>query len=159
MLNKFSIYVPIKRTFNLIADGFPKLVTLLFNNINTITISVTEALMKMKISVVFSLKNKITITSAINKLKMYMVNTIAPMKYKITYTFKSIVRQTHTFNLIFTMTSDLKSRVKISFNTLYSIAISASAMVGVFRLFGDMDNNSFSTYDNMTLSDVDFIKQ
>lgn len=159
MLNKFSIYVPIKRTFNLIADGFPKLVTLLFNNINTITISVTEALMKMKISVVFSLKNKITITSAINKLKMYMVNTITPITYKITYTFKSRIYQTHTFLLSLTIVSSLKSRMKFTFNTIYSIVISASAMVGVFRLFSDMDNNYFTTYDNMTLSNVDFITQ
>lgn len=134
---------------------FPKLVTLLFNNINTIKITgIIRALLKSNVNL--KIQSLFTITDLRVKLRMLMSNVVAPIRFRIT----AIPSSLESEKIVIVVTNNIIAQslglVKLDFNSSSTVKIIAAALVGQFRLLGELDPLTLGEMDNDTLGTLDF---
>lgn len=134
---------------------FPKLVTLLFNNINTIKITgIIRALLKSNVNL--KIQSLFTITDLRVKLRMLMSNIVAPIRFRIT----AIPSSLESEKIVIVVTNNIIAQslglVKLDFNSSSTVKIIAAALVGQFRLLGELDPLTLGEMDNDTLDALDF---
>lgn len=154
-MRAFKIFATTKRVFNIVADMFPRLATLLFNNTNTIKITgIIRA--RLKSNVNLKIQSLFTIIAVRVKLHMLMSNIVAPIRFKITAIPSSLERE----KIVIVVTNNIIAQslglVKLNFNSSSIIKIIASVLVGQFRLLGELDPLTLGEMDNDTLGILDF---
>lgn len=154
-MRAFKIFATPKHVFKIVADTFPRLVTLIFNNTNTIKI-IGLIRARLKSNVTLKIQSLFTITDARVKLHMLMSNIVAPIRFKISAIPKSIESE----KILITITTNIIAQslglVKLDFSSSSTVKIIASVLVGQFRLLGELDPLTLGEMDNDTLGTLDF---
>ena len=154
-MRAFKIFAAPKRIFKIVADTFPRLVTLIFNNINTIKI-IGLIRARLKSNVTLKIQSLFTITDARVKLHMLMSNIVAPIRFRITATPSSLESE----KIVIVVTNNIIAQslglVKLDFNPSSTVKIIAAALVGQFRLLGELDPLTLGEMDNDALGTLDF---
>lgn len=152
----FKIYATAKHSFTIIADTFPEVVTLLFNNINTIKI-ISSLKDRLLSRVTIKTQYLFSVVSNRVKLRMLMANNVAPIKTNLIVSFKSIVSNLITVTTTSNIIASMKMLVKATATIPVMLKITAQPLVGRFRLLGELDPKALGEIDGSTLGDLDFI--
>ena len=154
-MRAFKIFAAPKRIFKIVADTFPRLVTLIFNNTNTIKI-IGLIRARLKSNVTLKIQSLFTITDARVKLHMLMSNIVAPIRFRIT----AIPSSLESEKIVIVVTNNIIAQslglVKLDFNSSSTVKIIAAALVGQFRLLGELDPLTLGETDNDALGTLDF---
>lgn len=154
-MRAFKIFAAPKRIFKIVADTFPRLVTLIFNNTNTIKI-IGLIRARLKSNVTLKIQSLFTITDARVKLHMLMSNIVAPIRFRIT----AIPSSLESEKIVIVVTNNIIAQslglVKLDFNSSSTVKIIAAALVGQFRLLGELDPLTLGEMDNDALGTLDF---
>lgn len=154
-MRAFKIFATPKRVFKIVADTFPRLVTLIFNNTNTIKI-IGLIRARLKSNVTLKIQSLFTITDLRVKLRMLMSNIVAPIRFRIT----AIPSSLESEKIVIVVTNNIIAQslglVKLDFNSSSTVKIIAAALVGQFRLLGELDPLTLGEMDNDTLDALDF---
>lgn len=154
-MKSFNIYANTLHIYKIIADSFPKVSTLLFNNINYTKISYYCT---MQLYMFLSLLSKagFLINENYLELLLYCVNNVIPVKTKITVAFSSKIYQTDLFLGTTSFIINIINNIKILFNNTNTTTLTASATVGKFNILGTFDPQTLGALDNKTLDNMDF---
>ena len=155
-MKPFKIYANAKRSFTIIAATFPRLVTLLFNNINTIKI-ISSLKAKLLSKVTIKTQYLFSVVANRVKLRMLMANKVTPIKTNLIVSFKSIVSNLVTITMTSNIIASMKMLVKATTTIPVMLKITAQPLVGRFRLLGGLDPKTLGEMDGSTLGDLDFI--
>lgn len=154
-MKQFDIFIPYKKVYNIIAENFPKISTLIFNIFNNIKIT---ADIKGTFKILFTILNRYTmnINEAFIKFKSYCVVNIKNF-LNISFISKTIekwlINLNGNYSFVFHEIGNLFSYSNIYIkNTIFPTAFS-----GKYRYFYDMDDKNFEYFDNLTLGETDFI--
>lgn len=157
-MRAFKIFATPKRVFKIVADTFPRLATLSFNNTNTIEL-IGLIMAHLKSNVTLKIQSLFTITDTRMKLHMIMSNIVAPIRFRILAIPKSIESEKILIIVATNIIAQSLGLVKLDFNSSSTVKIIASALVGRFRLLGELDPLTLGEIDNDTLGTLDFKTQ
>lgn len=135
----FNIKVVKKRVFNILADTFPKLSTLLFNVYYNYSIVVTKIIQKMKSFTTLKMTQAFILNQSFLKVTQKCSSNIKAGTLKITYTFKSRIKESVNFVQNLSVNAIAKMRVKASLALTTTFDMVTDALVGKFRLLGELD--------------------
>lgn len=135
----FNIKVVKKRVFNILADTFPKLSTLLFNVYYNYSIVVTKIIQKMKSFTTLKMTQAFILNQSFLKVTQKCSSNIKAGTLKITYTFKSRIKESVNFVQNLSVNTIAKMRVKASLALTTTFDMVTDALVGKFRLLGELD--------------------
>lgn len=135
----FNIKVVKKRVFNILADTFPKLSTLLFNVYYNYSIVVTKIIQKMKSFTTLKMTQAFILNQSFLKVTQKCSSNIKAGTLKITYTFKSRIKESVNFIQNLSVNAIAKMRVKASLALTTTFDMVTDALVGKFRLLGELD--------------------
>lgn len=157
-MRAFKIFAAPKRIFKIVADTFPRLATLIFNNTNTIKI-IGLIRARLKSNVTLKIQSLFTITDARVKLHMLMSNIVAPIRFRITAIPSSLESEKIVIVVTNNIIAQLLGLVRLDFNSSSTVKIIAAALVGQFRFLGELDPLTLGEMDNDTLGTLDFETQ
>ena len=154
-MKSFNIYANTVHVFDIIASTFPKMQTLLFYNNNKTSI-IASCTMELYSTVLLKYKNLFSVMKNNLDMLLYCANIIAPIKTKLSISFKTNSFLEIIFSVNNKINGGLINNIKIAFNNVNKTTIVASAMVGTFNTLGIFDPETLGTLDPYYLGDMDF---